>query len=156
MAYIEQNFTPTGDHIEDCIVRALACTFEDEIDYFDILSDLAYTGIIAKRDYRFEGVFKDLLLNHEGKYDMIRLVPHERLTVNKWADLTSELPFHVKHFVLVNEHAVPIKLGNYYDTFDSGRRVVKSVYIRAHDLSDFNRLLDAQEIDYHISWKKEE
>lgn len=125
----EWNENPKNESASDCIVRALAKAIPDK-SYKEILCDLAMEGLRRDTDFRFHHVWTSYVI---GEYDMVKLeLGKWSPTVNQLAEATANLPAFVNLVAVSATHAVALQLGLYFDTWDSGRRKVKNIYV-AHE-----------------------
>lgn len=118
--YVFYNPNPVSKDVGDCVIRALSVvTGKDWLTLFDELTEVCRRvfSLIDNQD-----VFSLYLREHayacceyEGRmptlYEFAKAHPKG------------------KYFVIVPEHAVGVKDGKYYDTFDAGKEPVIAFYL---------------------------
>lgn len=125
----EWNENPRNESASDCVVRALAKAMPDK-SYREILCDLAMEGLRLDTDFRFHHVWTKYV---QKEYDLMQLeLGKWNPTVNQLAEATANIPAFVNLVAVSATHAVALQLGLYFDTWDSGRRKVKNIYV-AHE-----------------------
>lgn len=116
--FIQINENPKNKLVGDCVIRAIS-TFLNQ-DWNTTYLGLAVQGYIDADLMSADEVWGNYLI-HKG-YER-SILPHDCpscLTVRDFAELHP----NGKFLLFVGGHVVPVINGNYYDTYDSGDRVV--------------------------------
>lgn len=130
MVWREWNSNPQNILVGDCVIRAL--TTVTGKDYDSILLDLSKEGLRQDTDFRYNNVWTRYI-NKNEEYDLtqVKLVGWNP-TVNALANRLKHMPIQL--VAVSNTHAVAIKQGDYLDTWDSGRRKVKEIFVSTNSL----------------------
>jgi len=122
----EFNPNPKSRNIGDCTLRAYCAAFD--IDWnkaFDIASQIS-----KENSSMIQYMFKKIMTEHFGceedpDYNKKKVKNKDRITVNTFA-MTHPYGTYV---LGVRQHAVTVKNGEYWDSWDSGDKKVDTVYI---------------------------
>ena len=123
--WFEYNPNPQNNNIGDCTLRAYCAAFDISWEEaFDIAAKYAKDNALL-----IENVFDKVLTEHFGctvdeKYNKKSVKSADRITISEFA-MT-----HPRHTYLVHTrgHVVTIKDGMYYDSWDSGKKKIDTVY----------------------------
>lgn len=114
--YINEN--KLGRNVGDCVIRAISTLLNQSWD--ETYIGIAIQGFISADMPSSDSVWGDYLI-YKGYEKSI--LPHDCpscLTVRDFAELHPD----GKYLLFVGGHVVPVIQGDYYDTYDSGDRVV--------------------------------
>ena len=122
----EFNPNPKSRNIGDCTLRAYCAAFD--IDWnkaFDIASKIS-----KENSSMIQYMFKKIMTEHFGceedpDYNKKKVKNKDRITVNTFA-MTHPYGTYV---LGVRQHAVTVKNGEYWDSWDSGDKKVDTVYL---------------------------
>lgn len=121
----EFNPNPKGKNIGDCTLRAYCAAFNISWEEaFDIASEIA-----KENGSLVQYVADKVLTEHfeckmDDKYNKKVVKPKERITVGEFA---TTHPYGV-YVLLMRNHAVTLRNGEYWDSWDSGDKKIDTVY----------------------------
>ena len=123
--WYEYNPNPKGKNIGDCTLRSYCAAFD--IDWntaFDVAS------VIAKENSSMIQYVADKVLTEhfnctvDEKYNKKTVKGKDRITVNEFA-MSHPYGTYILH---IRQHQVTVKDGKYWDSWDSGKKKVDTVY----------------------------
>ena len=128
---------PKGKLVRDCVKRAI--TIASEINYHDVAIMLNRFRDISggnkfNSNENWRPFVEQVLLGRKNKGDMQHEFYGRRYTVDDWARYWE----NDKSILRVSKHLVATMNGNYYDTWDSGR---KGVYI-AYFIPSYEKIVE--------------
>lgn len=115
--YVNYNSNPHGNRVGDCVIRAISTALNEEWE--DVYMDIADRGLMMGDMPSSNHVWGSYLIDNGFVREVI---PHT------CPDCYTAREFCMDHpdgtFVLgTGTHAICVKDGNYFDTFDSGDEV---------------------------------
>lgn len=115
--WVFYNPNPSGNLVGDCVIRAISAVMNQdwETTYLDLLSQ----GYILKDMPSANWVWGTYLYNHGFRSHTISEYTKRKYTVK---DFVKDCP-ECTGILAIGTHAVAIKDGNYYDSWDSGDEV---------------------------------
>lgn len=121
----EYNPNPKGKNIGDCTLRAYCAAFNISWEEaFDIASEIA-----KENGSMIQYVMEKVLTEHfecklSDEYNKKKVKPKERITV---AEFATTHPYGI-YILGMRNHAVTLRNGEYWDSWDSGDKKIDSVY----------------------------
>lgn len=112
------NPNPRGNYTDDCVVRALCIALDKP--WYEIFIDLCIQGLIMARMPSTNSVWNEYL---KKKGWTRHLVPDDCPFCYTLKDFCGEF-FKGTYIVGTGTHAICVKNGSYYDTWDSGDEAV--------------------------------
>lgn len=124
MSYIYHNANPLSKNVEDCVIRAISTVLDE--DWNNVFLDLTAEAYM----------FKDLINSNVVWGSYLIYLGFEKFNIPNTCpicytvkDFTRDHP--KGRFVLGDgQHAIAVIDGNYYDTYDSGDKIVLFYYER--------------------------
>ena len=124
MGYIEANTNPEGKIVDDCVVRALSIALDT--DWETVYAKLSVLGLMY-HDIMTANYIWAKMLEENGFQKFI--VPDTCPNCYTIKQFAKDNPTGI--FVVgTGQHAVVVKNGNYYDTFDSGDYVAICFWVK--------------------------
>ena len=113
MGYIEANPNPEGKIVDDCVVRALSIALDT--DWETVYAKLSVLGLMYHDIMTANYIWAKMLEENGFRKFIIPDTCPNCYTIKQFAE---DNPSGI--YVLgTGQHAVAVKNGNYYDTFDS-------------------------------------
>ena len=113
MGYIEANPNPEGKIVDDCVVRALSIALDT--DWETVYAKLSVLGLMYHDIMTANYIWAKMLEENGFRKFIIPDTCPNCYTIKQFAE---DNPSGI--YVLgTGQHAVVVKNGNYYDTFDS-------------------------------------
>jgi hypothetical protein len=120
--YVKENLNPHNKNVGDCVIRAISKVLNQSWGRTYI--ELAVYGYTMADLQSADSVWNQYLLDKGFKKALLPINCPNCITVREFADIYSKGRF----LLFVGEHVVPVVNGNYYDTWDSGDRIVIYFY----------------------------
>ena len=122
--YRYKNLNPSNRSTDDCLVRTIALIMG--ISWEQAYADLCNYGMLI-HDMPNKDTTLSLYLKEKGFVK--RIMPTECPACYSIREFAEEHPYG-EYIVLTSNHAVPVILGDYYDTSDSGDEIVSYYWER--------------------------
>lgn len=120
------NPNPKNRNIGDCTLRAYCAAFDIEWDdAFDIASEIAKENSSMIEYISDKVITEHFNCEQDPDYNKKKIKAKDRITVNEYA---ISHPYGT-YICMVRKHAVTIRDGEYWDSWDSGDKKIDTVYI---------------------------
>lgn len=120
--YVKENLNPQNKNVGDCVIRAISKVLNQSWGRTYI--ELAVYGYTMADLQSADSVWNQYLLDKGFTKALLPINCPNCMTVREFADIYSKGRF----LLFVGEHVVCVVDGCYYDTWDSGDRVVIYYY----------------------------
>lgn len=122
--FIKENLNPLNKNVDDCVIRAISKLLNQS--WGRTYLELAVYGY-AMADYQnADEVWNEYLFDKGYRKALLPVDCPNCMTVREFADRYKD----GRYLLFVGEHVVAVINGAYYDTWDSGDRVVIYLYER--------------------------
>lgn len=115
--YVYENVNPQKKLVKDCVIRAIANVIGKT--WHEVYFDICAEGGVECDMPSSNGIWKNYLMRNGFKMELIPNTCPNCYTIK---DFTKDHP-NGSYIVCTGEHAVAVKGGNYYDTWDSGDEI---------------------------------
>lgn len=130
MSFIKYNPNPDGNHVGDCVVRAISKALE--ISWEEAYIELAMQGFMMKNMPSANNVWSSYLRMKGFKRYTI---PDECPDCYTIKDFCEEHPSGT-YILATGEHAAAVVSGDYFDTWNSGDEAVAFYFVKEEGLHE--------------------
>lgn len=127
MSYQYFNPNPDGKNVGDCVIRAICKAFD--YDWEKAYIQMCLQGFIMHDISASDSVWGAYLRNHGFKKHVLPNICPECYTLKEFAENSPYGTFVVK----TDDHVTTVVNGIYYDSWDSGNKVVIYYYQKQED-----------------------